>query len=340
MKLKTRVEVVVLLVGAVVVGGWMGLRLTRPSVKADKPQDISQTPVARQYQGGTSGERTLPLAAIEAEQQQPPAEEALPPKETPNELPSGPTLQDDPQWDTAAAIEHAAKLIAEGKKFEARGMLTNLILTAAEGPQRARMKGMLDEINRELFFSRLPSKDCVFYTVQPGDTLSGISKKYDKDLYFTRTIMLLNSIHDERRIQPKHNLKIPVGRFSALVQKRAYRLIIFLNGHYIKEYRVGLGAQRNPTPVAELTVAVKQPNPAWTTPDGHVYKFGDPRNILGTRWLGFKATKQYQGYGIHGTSDPKAVGKNISSGCVRMLNADIEEIFGMLMIDDSVKIVE
>lgn len=340
MKFETRVEVVVLLVGAVVVGGWMGLRLTRPSVKADRPQDVAQTPVARQEQGEISGKQTLPVATIEAERPQPPAKKTLPPEAAANEPPSKPTPHDDPQQSTAAAIEQAAKLIAEGKKFEARGMLTKFILTADGGSQRVQMKKMLDEINQELFFSRLPSKDCVFYSVQPGDTLSGISKKHKKDLYFSRTIMLLNNIHDARRIRPNKKLKIPVGQFSALVQKRAYRLIIFLNGHYIKEYRVGLGAQRKPTPAAEFTVAVKQVNPVWTTPDGHVYKFGDPRNILGTRWIGFKATKQYQGYGIHGTSDPKTVGKNVSSGCVRMLNADIEEIFGMLMSNDKVTIVE
>ncbi len=54
---------------------------------------------------------------------------------------------------------------------------------------------------------------------------------------------------------------------------------------------------------------------------------GGPRNPLGAR-----AFYLFQGeadtlYRIHGTRDPKSIGKAVSSGCIRMLNADVVELF-------------
>src|SRR5215212_6862205 len=54
---------------------------------------------------------------------------------------------------------------------------------------------------------------------------------------------------------------------------------------------------------------------------------GGPRNPLGAR-----AFYLFQGeadtlYRIHGTRDPKSIGKAVSSGCIRMLNADVAELF-------------
>ena len=54
---------------------------------------------------------------------------------------------------------------------------------------------------------------------------------------------------------------------------------------------------------------------------------GHPDNILGTRWLGFKNTANLRGFGIHGTHDPASVGKDMSSGCIRMHQSDVEQIF-------------
>ena len=238
------------------------------------------------------------------------------------------------------AIEQAKKLIADGKKPEARAALTEAILAAAEGPARDETRLLLEQINAELFFSRSPSPDCVFYKVKPGDRLDLIARSQKKDLYFANVIMLINGITSAKRLQLNYNLKVPQGNFSALVQKRAHRLIVLLNGQYIKEYPVTLGAEATPTPEGTFLVDTKQVNPDWYAPDGAVYKFGDPHNILGTRWIGLQETQQYQGYGIHGTFDPQSIGKDVSNGCVRMLNADVEEIFGMLMSGDKVTIVK
>ena len=61
-----------------------------------------------------------------------------------------------------------------------------------------------------------------------------------------------------------------------------------------------------------------------------------PENILGTRWLGFDK----KGYGIHGSVDPSAIGQYVTAGCVRMTNADVEELYAILPVGAEVTIVD
>lgn len=236
-------------------------------------------------------------------------------------------------------LDTARQLLADGKKYEARALLTKLILAAPEGPDRETLRQMLETINKDLFFSnKTPSPDCASYTVLDGDTLSAIANSQGKDLYFSEVIMLVNGISDARRIRPRQTLKIPQGKFSAIVQKGPHRVIILLADQYIKEYPVALGTPATPTPEGQYVIDTKAVNPDWTAPDGQVYKFNDPKNILGTRWMGFKDTPEHQGLGIHGTSEPASIGTDASNGCVRMLNHDVEEIFGMLAPGDTVEV--
>jgi lipoprotein-anchoring transpeptidase ErfK/SrfK len=67
-------------------------------------------------------------------------------------------------------------------------------------------------------------------------------------------------------------------------------------------------------------------NPVWYSPDG-IYQFGDPKNVLGSRWIGFEDKKGLYGYGIHGTTDPDSIGREMSNGCVRLNNEDVEDLF-------------
>ena len=37
-------------------------------------------------------------------------------------------------------------------------------------------------------------------------------------------------------------------------------------------------------------------------------------------------------YRIHGTNDPSSIGKAMSSGCIRMLNQDIDELYRRVLV--------
>jgi hypothetical protein len=46
----------------------------------------------------------------------------------------------------------------------------------------------------------------------------------------------------------------------------------------------------------------------------------------------------HKGYGIHGTNEPKSIGKAASHGCIRLRNRDIEQLFRMVSVGDTVQI--
>jgi lipoprotein-anchoring transpeptidase ErfK/SrfK len=80
------------------------------------------------------------------------------------------------------------------------------------------------------------------------------------------------------------------------------------------------------TPEGDFVIDAKIKDPPWYR-RGERIEHADPRNILGTRWMGFKPTSELTGYGIHGTTEPQTVPGRASNGCIRMHNADVEELF-------------
>jgi lipoprotein-anchoring transpeptidase ErfK/SrfK len=104
-----------------------------------------------------------------------------------------------------------------------------------------------------------------------------------------------------------------------------------MNGKLIKRYVVGLGVNGK-TPIGTFRTVVHQTNPDWTPPGGGIIKFGDPRNVLGTRWMSIQdpARSEIQGFGIHGTPLRDSIGADTSNGCVRMLNEEVEELFMLI----------
>ena len=348
MKNETRIEVIILVAGVMAVGGWFGFRALGKSkapaggrARAVVPNVMTAARAAPAVAPAppvrpATRPRVVPAGMGPVEEPLRPVTTTTLPKAfaalPPEEAAPAPAVND--------GLARAQQLIADGKLFEARALLTPLILAAGENAEREELRQALVRINETLFFSRQPSPDCRVVTVGRGDTLSAIAKREGRDEYFTHVIMLINGIKDPRRIREGQRLKTPQGTFSVRVQKRAHRLIVLLNDQYIKEYPVTLGAAASPTPVGSFEIDNnKQMKPDWYSPDGAIYKYGDAKNILGTRWIGFKETDLYAGYGIHGTNDPLSIGQNASNGCVRMRNLDVEELFGMLMPGEKVEIV-
>ena len=220
---------------------------------------------------------------------------------------------------------HSYKLVSEylknGKKYEARNELSDLYFAEADNAKRAEIKSKLDGLNAELVFSHEPSPDAFIYVVRPGDTLIGIASKYNTNYEF---IVRINNKH-RTSIRVGERLKILKGNVTVLVDKSDYTLTLLLDGRFIKQYPVGTG-KSDKTPEGKFIVDNKLINPVWYSPDG-IYQFGDPKNILGTRWIGFEDKKGLYGYGIHGTTDPDTIGKEMSNGCIRLRNEDIEDLF-------------
>jgi lipoprotein-anchoring transpeptidase ErfK/SrfK len=59
---------------------------------------------------------------------------------------------------------------------------------------------------------------------------------------------------------------------------------------------------------------------------------GGPDNPLGARALYLFADGKDTLYRIHGTTEPESIGKSVSSGCIRMLNEDVADLFEKVKI--------
>jgi lipoprotein-anchoring transpeptidase ErfK/SrfK len=59
---------------------------------------------------------------------------------------------------------------------------------------------------------------------------------------------------------------------------------------------------------------------------------GGPENPLGARALYLHADNVDTLYRIHGTNEPHSIGKAMSSGCIRMLNQDVAELFDQVPV--------
>jgi lipoprotein-anchoring transpeptidase ErfK/SrfK len=110
------------------------------------------------------------------------------------------------------------------------------------------------------------------------------------------------------------------------------KLALIENGKIVKIYATAVGAAASPTPSGTYKIAQRVANPTWYGPDKVVAP--GKNNPVGTRWLGLSR----KGYGIHGTNDPRSIGKRASHGCVRMRNRDVEELFARVAVGDVVEL--
>ena len=124
------------------------------------------------------------------------------------------------------------------------------------------------------------------------------------------------------------------GLFSIRVNKTKNILVLYFNQKSFKHYRVATGSA-NGTPAGQFKIVSKEENPTWYKA-GTVVPPGSPANLLGTRWLGF----DYPGYGIHGTTEPQSIGRHVTSGCVRMRNQEVEEIYAIIPLGTRVTITD
>lgn len=217
------------------------------------------------------------------------------------------------------------------KAHEARKELTPaLFLTRADPAEREALRTILQELAQVVLFAGRHVEGSDFtYMPKRGDNLSTLCRKvFPKRGAFVSPgfVADVNGLPNPRALRAREPIRVPTGRPEIVVVKSEYRLYYLFDGAYVRDFPVGLGKDGS-TPVATFKINNKQKKPDWYPRAGVRIKYGDPRNILGTRWLGFAATETYRGFGIHGTTEPGSIGKQASSGCVRMLRADVERVY-------------
>jgi lipoprotein-anchoring transpeptidase ErfK/SrfK len=132
--------------------------------------------------------------------------------------------------------------------------------------------------------------------------------------------------------------RIEVDKAQALV--RAYS-----DNELVSAYPATIGSGSTPSPSGKMEVEGVARNPEYNyDPERLGSKHGNkllvippgPNGPVGTVWI--ELTKET--YGIHGTSTPDAIGREESSGCVRLTNWDAEELAAMVKPGTKVTFLE
>jgi lipoprotein-anchoring transpeptidase ErfK/SrfK len=131
-------------------------------------------------------------------------------------------------------------------------------------------------------------------------------------------------------------LPMPSSEWFIVVRRSEQRLYLYHKGSFVKAYMVSTGKPSTITPLGWWRIADKEGI--------------SPPDIFGTRWMGWERLNRRTGlyewyagsppFGIHGTNEPEKIGTPVSSGCVRLRNADVEELFDQVTMGTRVLVIE
>jgi lipoprotein-anchoring transpeptidase ErfK/SrfK len=121
------------------------------------------------------------------------------------------------------------------------------------------------------------------------------------------------------------------------VDKQDRRLRAYsADGKLLASYPASIGSEEKPAPSGRFEVLRIARNPTWTYNPKFAFKglevdrpvklAAGPNNPVGAVWIDLSA----ETYGIHGTPEPRLVGKSFSHGCVRLTNWDVLDLAALV----------
>jgi len=142
---------------------------------------------------------------------------------------------------------------------------------------------------------------------------------------------------------------------TIVVDPRRRYLYLIGEGGYALRYGVGVGRQGFSWS-GTATINSKQHWPDWYPPKEMIERQpelkrqltelqsgigmpGGPRNPLGSRALYLWQNNKDTLYRIHGTSEPWTIGRSVSSGCIRMINQDVIDLYDRVPIGTKVVVL-
>ena len=150
------------------------------------------------------------------------------------------------------------------------------------------------------------------------------------------------STDDDRKVKPQFRVTTvdfdgPEAPGTIVVDTGRKYLYLVEEAGKARRYGIGVGRQGFEWSGGAV-IRRKAKWPRWTPPkemverDAEAAKWaggmpGGPDNPLGARALYLYQGKVDTLYRIHGTSDPASIGRAVSSGCIRLLNADVVDLY-------------
>jgi lipoprotein-anchoring transpeptidase ErfK/SrfK len=134
--------------------------------------------------------------------------------------------------------------------------------------------------------------------------------------------------------------KEPAG--TIIVDTPNHFLYLIEGGGRARRYGIGVG-RPGFTWSGEHRISAKKEWPDWVPPDEMLQRQpylphfmpGGPANPLGARAMYLGNTL----YRIHGSNEPWTIGRNVSSGCIRMRNADVIDLYDRVKVGAKVVVL-
>ncbi|MCB1378861.1 MAG: L,D-transpeptidase [Alphaproteobacteria bacterium] len=151
-----------------------------------------------------------------------------------------------------------------------------------------------------------------------------------------------------RRRKVRFDTDYPPG---TIVVDTASKYLYFLTGNG-SAIRYGIGVGRQGFSWSGTAVIRRKAKwPTWTPPAAMVERDefaaqwaggmpGGPKNPLGARALYLYQGNRDTLYRIHGTFAPSSIGKAVSSGCIRMINADVADLYDRVRLGAQVVVLQ
>ena len=127
----------------------------------------------------------------------------------------------------------------------------------------------------------------------------------------------------------------PYAPGTVVISTAERRLYLVMPGGRAMRYGIGVGRQGF-TWAGTTAVSAKKEWPDWTPPSQMLkrrpdlprFMKGGPENPLGARAMYLGASL----YRIHGSNEPETIGQAVSSGCFRLMNDDVIDLYSRVKI--------
>ena len=117
---------------------------------------------------------------------------------------------------------------------------------------------------------------------------------------------------------------------TIVISTQDRRLFLIMPNHEALMYGVGVGRPGFEWS-GEKRIVAKREWPDWTPPAEMIKRRPDlPRHMAGGIENPLGARAMYLGgtvYRIHGSNEPDTIGEAVSSGCIRMTNEDVQDLY-------------
>jgi len=228
----------------------------------------------------------------------------------------------------------------DGKIAEARDLYTQAAKGAAwDSPAWNEAIDALGRANIAMVFSPAETPESKVYAIEKGDNLTNIGIKLNTT---QGMLMRANGLAADARLDLGQRLKWTPKDFRVVIERSKCRIFLLDGNGIFKRYSCGLGKPGHETTLGVYKIGNKEKDPVWHKPGEGPIPAGDPRNLLGTRWMPLVPVQEGlpKDLGIHGAPDPTTVGSFTSNGCARMKMEEVEELYDLIVRSTPVQIVE